>query len=612
MMAHRVLLVDDDEAMRYSVARELKRAGYEVTEAGSGEEALERMALQPELVLLDVRLPDISGLEVCRRIKANPAMGHTPVLQISAERVSAEDQVTGLECGADAYLTHPIDNAVLLATVHAFLRIHETERALALEKERLSATLSGIADAVFTLDAQGRVQLMNRIAEEITGQTLDTARGQGFDSVARLRTVDGLLAPRYELQSAKKETRVVEKAVTVMQGDGAGTVVVLRDVTEKLRYEDAMVKTQKLESLGVLAGGIAHDFNNLLTGILGNVSLARVPGVNAASLLEDAEKACLRARGLTQQLLTFAKGGAPVKRVVELSAIVKEAAEFALRGTNARVEFAFADALPAANLDAGQMSQVIHNLVLNAAEAMPDGGTVTMRVEPEPPAAGRNAQHIRIAVIDTGTGIHAKHLGKIFDPYFSTKQKGSGLGLAVVYSIVKKHDGEISVASDPGHGSRFDILLPAVPATTSPKPMAESLPRGRGRVLVMDDEPTILRFIQHLLSELGYEVSVAADGETALQLAAEANAQARSFELAILDLTVPGGMGGRDVLEKLKVDMPSVRAIAASGYSTDPIMCEPQAHGFVGVLPKPFRPAELAQAVANAMLSAEVDPHRSV
>ena len=612
MMTHRVLLVDDDEAMRYSVARELKRAGYEVTEAGSGEEALERMALQPELVLLDVRLPDISGLEVCRRIKADPATGHTPVLQISAERVSAEDQVAGLECGADAYLTHPIDKAVLLATVHAFLRIRETERALELEKERLSATLSGIADAVFTLDAQGRVQLMNRVAAEMTGQTLERARGQAFESVVRLRAVDGLLAPRYELQDAKSETRVVEKSVTAMQGDAAGTVIVLRDVTEKLRYEDAMVKTQKLESLGVLAGGIAHDFNNLLTGILGNVSLARAPGVNVGSLLEDAEKACLRARGLTQQLLTFAKGGAPVKRIVELSAVVKEAAEFALRGTNARVEFQFADALPAANLDAGQISQVIHNLVLNAAEAMPDGGTVTMRVEPEPPAAGRNAQQIRIAVIDTGTGIHAKHLGKIFDPYFSTKQKGSGLGLAVVYSIVKKHDGEISVASDSGRGSRFDIVLPAVPPAKTPKPAVESLPRGRGRVLVMDDEPTILRFIQHLLSELGYEVSVAADGETALRFAADANAQARPFDLAILDLTVPGGMGGRDVLEKLKVDMPSARAIAASGYSTDPIMCEPQAHGFVGVLPKPFRPAELAQTVANAMRNAEVDPSGTV
>jgi len=603
-MKHRLLLVDDDEVMRYSMARDLKRAGYDVTEAGSGEEALDRMAVCPDLVLLDVRLPDISGLEVCRRIKSDPRTNRIPVLQISAERITAEDQVIGLEGGADAYLTHPIDKSVMLATVHALLRIHETERALALEKERLSATLSGIADAVFTLDAAGRVQLMNRVAEEMTGISLNDATGKAFDSIAVLRRLDGTHTGRRELKDAKGDTRMVEQTATPLQADDAGTVVVLRDITEKLRYEDAMVKTQKLESLGVLAGGIAHDFNNLLTGILGNVSLARVPGVDPAPLLEDAERACMRARGLTQQLLTFAKGGAPVKRLVELSALVKEAAEFALRGTNARVEFQFDEALPGANLDAGQMSQVIHNLVLNAAEAMPDGGTVAVRVEPQPPEAGSAARQIRVAVIDRGTGIQAKHLGKIFDPYFSTKQKGSGLGLAVVYSIVKKHEGEISVASEPGRGSRFDVVLPAVPHAASPKPASEPLPRGRGRVLVMDDEPTILRFMQHLLSELGYEVGVAADGAAALRLAADANVAARPFELAILDLTVPGGMGGQDVLAKLKVDIPTLRAIATSGYSTDPIMCEPQAHGFVGVLPKPFRPAELAQTVANALRGA--------
>lgn len=602
-MVHRLLLVDDDEAMRYSVARDLKRAGYEVAEAGSGEEALERMGRQPDLVLLDVRLPDISGFEVCRRIKANPRTNRTPVLQISAERITAQDQVIGLEGGADAYLTHPIDKSVLLATVHALLRIHETERELARQKERLSATLSGIGDAVFTLDEAGCVQLMNRVAEEMTGILLDQARGKDFAAIAMLRRLEGMPSARYELTSARTEKRMVEKTATRMRGDDPGTVVVLRDITEKLRYEDAVIKTQKLESLGVLAGGIAHDFNNLLAGILGNVSLARVPGVDAAPLLEDAEKACLRARGLTQQLLTFAKGGAPVKRVIELSGLIKEAAEFALRGTNVCVEFECIEPAPPANVDAGQLSQVIHNLVLNAAEAMPDGGTVRICVEPKPREAGQEARQVRIAVIDTGTGIQAKHLEKIFDPYFSTKQKGSGLGLAVVYSIVKKHEGEISVASEPGSGSRFDIILPASPTRTLPRTVSDPLPRGCGRVLVMDDEPTILRFMQHLLSGLGYDVSVAASGEVALQLAQEADALARPFDLAILDLTLPGGMGGRDVLAKLKASNPSVRAIAASGYSTDPIMCEPLVHGFVGVLPKPFRPAELAQTVASALSS---------
>lgn len=618
-----ILVVDDDEGMRYSLARDLKRAGYGVVEAADGVQALVRIAQSPDLVILDVRLPDISGIEVCRRLRANAETAHIPVLQISAEKISAEDQVHGLDQGADAYLTHPIDRAVLIATVKALLRIRAAERALGAEKERVAVTLNNIADAVITLDSEGAVDLMNPVAQYLTGWRECEARGKPLDVVAvlcdpetRVRrerapqptnvTEAGAAstapAPRLLLRARDGSERIVEETATVMRNpdkSSLGTVVVLRDVTEKQRYEEAMIKTQKLESLGVLAGGIAHDFNNLLTGILGNVSLARVAGMDAQLLLTDAERACLRARALTQQLLTFAKGGAPVKKILTLPAWVRETAEFALRGSHAQCEFAFAADVPAIEADPGQLAQVIHNLVLNAAEAMPDGGKIAVRLATEAATADRVAS-VRLSIIDSGTGIHAKHLPKIFDPYFTTKQKGSGLGLAVVYSIIKKHGGDIVVESELGRGTQFHIFLPTATAAPAPVPSAV-MPAGKGRVLLMDDEPAILKFMQRVLSDLGYDVVATADGDSALQLANSARDAGAPFDLAILDLTVPGGMGGRECLAQLRARDPDVRAIAASGYSTDPIMCEPARHGFAGVLAKPFFPLELANVVAQAM-----------
>ena len=618
-----ILVVDDDEGMRYSLARDLKRAGYRAVEAADGAQALAQIAQHPDLVVLDVRLPDISGIEVCRRLRARADTAHIPVLHISAEKISAEDQAHGLDQGADGYLTHPVDRAVLIAWVKALLRIRAAERALNIEKERLAVTLNNIADAVITLDGDDTVQLMNPVAQSLTGWLECEARGKPLDAVAVLCDLDTRArrerapkpalvgdgrAPatppvqRFLLCGRDGSERIVEETATAMRNpdmSAMGTVVVLRDVTEKQRYEEAMIKTQKLESLGVLAGGIAHDFNNLLTGILGNVSLARVAGMDTQPLLADAERACLRARALTQQLLTFAKGGAPVKKILTLPAWVRETAEFALRGSHAQCEFAFASDLPAVEADAGQLAQVIHNLVLNAAEAMPDGGKISVRLAAEPATADRAAS-VRLSIIDGGTGIHAKHLPKIFDPYFTTKQKGSGLGLAVVYSIIKKHGGDITVESELGRGTAFHVFLPRATEVSAPTPSA-ALPKGRGRILLMDDEPAILKFTQRVLGELGYDTAVAADGDAALQLAHAARDAGTPFDLAILDLTVPGGMGGRECLDRLRASDPDMRAIAASGYSTDPIMCEPGRHGFAGVLAKPFLPLELANVVARVL-----------
>ncbi len=367
---------------------------------------------------------------------------------------------------------------------------------------------------------------------------------------------------------------------------------------------------QKLESLGVLAGGIAHDFNNLLTAIMANVNLASIqmnPGDKLAERMAEAEKACLRAQDLTQQLLTFARGGAPVRKITPLVNIITETAQFALRGTNVKAAFNVQSDLASVDVDPGQISQAINNLVLNAAQAMPEGGLITVsatnvRLSDEgllPLSAG---DYVMISILDQGIGIPKEHLRKIFDPYFTTKQKGSGLGLAVTYSIISRHSGHITVESEPGMGTSFHLYLPAAAVQAVQQDQSDGpLARGKGRVLVMDDEEMVCAIAAEILRELGYEVSTARDGREALALYHAARENGIRFDLVIMDLTIPGGMGGREAVKKLLEADPGARAIVSSGYSNDPIMSEFRDYGFRGVITKPYRVGDLSTAVHRAL-----------
>lgn len=623
-----VLIVDDDAGNRYLLGRALRSAGFELREATTGAEGLAAIAqAPPDLVVLDVRLPDVSGFEICRRLKAGTATRHVPILQVSAERISNEDQVFGLEQGADGYLTHPIDPAVLVATARSLLRIRQTEQALThsevslrAEKDRLAVTLDSIGDGVITANADGAVELMNPVAQRLTGWTQTEAGGRRLREVFKF--VDE--ATRETLAYDGGDNRLqhgvllardgsecfIEGSIAPIRGQGdavAGQVLVFRDVSERRRLEAGLVRAQKLESLGVLAGGIAHDFNNMLTAVLGNISLARLPDIEPDPLLEEAEKACLRARGLTNQLLTFAKGGAPIKRTTALDTLLTDAVGFALRGSSVQCVFDIAADLKPVEVDVGQITQVVNNLVLNAIEAMPAGGTVRVEARNSlaPPAnSGLPAgAYVSFAVIDQGIGIPPNHLARIFDPYFTTKKRGSGLGLAVVYSIVEKHGGTIDVTSSANAGSRFMVYLPA---STQRLAQAAAAPewhaaRGSGNILIMDDEEAILRFASKALGEMGYRVKTARDGRSALEAFEQAQAAGTPFDAVILDLTVPGGMGGRECLTSLRRLAPNVAAIAASGYSTDPIMCEPRRFGFSAVVAKPYLPQELSRIITEVL-----------
>jgi signal transduction histidine kinase/CheY-like chemotaxis protein len=388
---------------------------------------------------------------------------------------------------------------------------------------------------------------------------------------------------------------------------------VAMDITEKKRREDELQKAAKLESIGVLAGGIAHDFNNILAAMLGNISLAKHelrPTDRLFGMLDTAEKATARAAALTRQLLTFAKGGAPVKRIARVQEIVTEPCEFALRGSKSRCEFSVAEGVWTARVDPAQIAQVMHNLVINADQAMPQGGVVDVSAEnftlTEPTAdlPLEPGPYLRITVGDHGVGIPQEALPKIFDPYFTTKAKGSGLGLATVYSILKRHEGHVAVESRPGQGSTFTVYLPACSGDEPPEQLPGELAvGGSGRVLVMDDEAMVRETAAKMLRRLGYDVVEAAHGQEAVRVYREALAQGAPFRAVILDLTVPGAMGGKQAVQELMAIDPKVTALVSSGYSNDPVLADYGRYGFKGAIEKPFVLQEIDRTLRQALAS---------
>lgn len=398
-------------------------------------------------------------------------------------------------------------------------------------------------------------------------------------------------------------------------GNMSGAVSMAQDVTKRLAHEKEQLKMEKLESLGVLAGGIAHDFNNILTGIIGNISFAQVlldPGHRAAKALVEAEKASQRAGELARQLLTFARGGEPVKKVISVQPIISEAVLLMLRGSNVRKNLDISDSLQAVEADEGQINQVFNNIILNAVQAMPDGGTLSISAENEELDSANGfslpaGHYIKITFHDQGCGIASDSLQKIFDPYFSTKSTGTGLGLASSHSIISRHGGNIAVDSDIGQGTTFTVYLPSTGAVFL-ETSAESVPsaareHGGGSILVMDDEEMILELAVEMLTYLGYQVTTCVDGLEAISLYKAAFESSQPFSAVIMDLTIPGGMGGKAAaLQILAID-PEACLIVSSGYSSDPIMSDYQSYGFNGAVAKPYSVGEFGQMLSSLLAS---------
>jgi len=520
-----------------------------------------------------------------------------------------------------------LKNRVLVSSIDITKR-KEAEEELQKRTKAMEASIDGMAildrNKVFTYMNEAYVKIFGyESAEELTGGNweilYDEEELERF--AARIMPVIHESGRwRGEARGKRKDGSVFPQEISLTSIEDGGLICVVRDITDRKKMEEEQLKISKMDSLGILAGGIAHDFNNILTAVLGNISLAKKyapPDGPVFGQLTKSEKACFRAQDLTRQLLALSKGAAPVKETASIAEIVRESASFSLFGSNVRCEFDITDDLYPVRVDRGQISQVINNLIINADQAMPEGGVVSVRIEnidlrPEDAAENTNEKYVKITVKDEGIGIPKENLPKIFDPYFSTKKEGRGLGLATVYAIVQKHGGSIVVNSEPGGGTEFTILLPAADGELQTGIKAREREtvtvKKRYKILVMDDDREIRNLLTEMLGFFGHEATAAEDGVETISLYTSAYEAGEKFDLVIMDLTVPGGMGGKETIKRLLELDPDVTAIVSSGYSNDPVLSRYREHGFKGFIPKPYQLEELKSVIEKVMNEKESRP----
>jgi PAS domain S-box-containing protein len=525
--------------------------------------------------------------------------------------------------------------------VIALAQARRAEQALTAEKERLAVTLRSIADGVIATDPNGTIVLINHVAETMTGWTDGAAIGKPLAEV--FRSVDPETRTPYEnalvatgpravgrctlLVSRDLMERPIEESAALLRDDNGrlvGMVLVFHDISNALKVMEERAKANKLSALGLLAGGMAHDFNNILMAVMGNVSMARatMPDTGEGAMaLAEAEQGCIRARHLTWQLLTFSKGGIPRRKTLKLPRVLTESVDLVLRGSKVRHTISMPPDLWEVDADESQLGQVFTNVVLNAQEAMPNGGTITIRAENvfeletrlEHALRVEPGRYVRVSITDTGIGISPEHLARLFDPYFSTKQGASGLGLATTHSIIKSHGGFLSVDAHPGQGTTMSISVPAATIDRA----AEILPaipasvkrRRRPRVLVMDDEPAIRKVASNMLEFLGYQAEVVDNGTAAVERFTQALKKGRPFDVVMLDLVIPGGMGGTEAMDRLARLAPMVKGVLVSGYAKPAVMEEYRDHGFGAVITKPFTLEELNATLRSVLAPVATQVH---
>lgn len=560
--------------------------------------------------------------------------------------VKAITDVRAIELGQDVFHElrerHPELNNVffrLLVQRIGYKDVHQQiEEKLKESEKRLNNIIQGSPIPAFVIGKDHRVLYWNKALEELTRvraeEVVDTKQhwrafyGEERPCMADLLVDQALdMIPLWYFEKYLK-SRLIEEAyestdffpalgdngrwlrftaavIRDTQGELVGAIETLEDVTERTRAEEELIRVKKLESLGIFAGGLAHDFNKLISIMLQNIfatklTLAEEQQEVLGEGLEIAEKAGLQAKELAHRLAAFAKGGEPIRKIGSISQLLMNSVELSLSGSNVRCDFSLPDDLWLVEMDEVQISQVIHNLVINARESMPSGGTITIHAVNVNATAGnglplKEGKYVKWSVKDHGIGIPDENLQKIFDPYFTTKPagtaRGMGLGLAICYSVVKKHDGFIEVESERGFGSTFSVFLPAIPHESLSKkdPVKQSVTMtGGGKILVMDDEETVRNATGIVLHYLGYDVEYAKDGKEAVVLYRSAKERGLSFFAVILDLTVPGGMGGKEAMKELIAIDPSVKAVITCGYSDDPISSEFKKSGFCGALAVPY------------------------
>lgn len=654
----RILIVEDEAIVAEDLENLIIDFGYEmVGSVVSADDAIQQaIEHRPDLILMDIVLKgNKNGIEAADEIKN--------VIKIPVIFLTAYSDLKLIEEAKNtepyAFIIKPFQERQVIASIEMALYKSQMEKNL-IENEGMYRTLiDNIQDGVFLIQ-DGKLKFVNEAFARIPGYTVDEVLDLDFKEFVApedrdmvldryIKMMEGEKVPtNYEFRGIRrneKKRTTVYMVCSLIKYQGKPAVLgTVKDITKRKQLEEQMQKinneleeriierttelkqtykqlyhAQKMESVGILAGGIAHDFNNLLTVILGNILLAKRnidPEDRVFIKLLEAEEASLRAKDLTRELLTFSKGGEPIKRTISIAELIKDTVNFAIRGTNVTCKFEIPDNLYNIDADDVQITQVISNIIINADQAMLEGGTIRVRCENvtisnenENTTLPENENFIRISIEDRGTGIPKEDIALIFDPFFTTKEKGSGLGLATAYSIIKKHGGQITVESEVGTGSTFTIYLPAAQEKVSLKAdvdVIEKPPeRSCERILVMDDDENIRFLLNEILTLYGYMTKSACDGAQTIELYKNAHESANPFDLVILDLTIPGGIGGKETIKELiKID-PDVKGIVSSGYSNDAIMANYSQYGFSGVISKPYKPDDLVRIVQDVFNSSK-------
>jgi PAS domain S-box-containing protein len=512
---------------------------------------------------------------------------------------------------------------------------NELEQSLIQSEEKFRLLMELATDGVLVVQ-NGKIKEVNYYLAKICGYTIDEVLDTDLASYFHpddIETIEKIYEKPLEDDNALEvhELTIMCKNglkvdVEVIAGrfmfqNTPSNLLVVRDISERSLNKREMAKASQLESIAALSGGIAHDYNNLLTAIIGNITLAQTyldPDDKVFLLLNQALAASQTAKDLTQKLITFSKGGTPHKKIADVTQLVKNTVEFTLSGSNLKCNYHFAENLWPVEVDSRQIGQAIHNVIMNAREAMPHGGSLEVGAEnvrdSENLPGLRNGKYVKVSITDQGKGIPKKNLSRIFNPYFSTKnlgdKKGTGLGLSICHSIIKKHGGNVTVRSTYNKGATFDIYLPFAKCKTAEQhdraTTEQEIPIfGEGRILVMDDEAMIRNLAGELLTYLGYTVDFALDGTEAIKRYKKALASNEPFDAVILDLTVKGGMGGKKTIQRLAKIDPHVVGIVSSGYSNDPVIAEYERHGFKGVVTKPYTMGELGEKLNQALINSQ-------
>ncbi len=515
--------------------------------------------------------------------------------------------------------------------------IDEMTKTRASGLDLYTGALELVRDAIVIVDTSGRILFINRMGEQLTGWRAYEVIGRPVTSILRMVHADShkviedpvkALLAEAQVPDLRGKLRLVAKDESELaiadsgsaprnKGGRLSAVYLLfrQTAEESAMAEDSnAILNSHMEAIGALAGGIAHDFNNVLTAVVGNLSLVRMNQdlpEKTKSRLDQAERASLRAREISRQLLTFAKGGAPIRATTKIEESIKATVTQALHESEVRCEFEIADGLDPVDVDIGQLNLAIRNLVVHAAQCSSPDGTIevsaaNLDVTRGMVAGVKPGRYVRVSIRDFGQGIPAQQVGRIFEPYFITRRTGSGLGLATAHSIIRRHEGAITVESIIDKGTTFHVFLPAsAPEAVQEQPAVDARAhRGKGRILLMDDEADVRLVATDMLELMGYEVEATPDGAQALQLYATAKRIGRPYAIVIFDLTIPAGMGGKEAIGKLRELDPGALAIVSSGYSYDPVMANYKDYGFDAVVPKPYKPDELAR-VLNTLMAAK-------